>query len=89
MPNEEASTEFNVDSLNEKFKTLIRGLGINNRKGTLRYQFEVDFAYALNELDSCPAYLKGKMYDKASNILSSLITTLRNKDKEPKAAAAA
>lgn len=75
------NTSFNYDlhitELNDRFYRLIKQLGSNNEKGSKRYELEVDFAYALHEIKICPPYLQGKMFDKASGILSSLINMLR------------
>ena len=72
---------FNADShvkeLNERFSRLIKNLGMSNKKGTDRYNFEVDFSYALNEIQTCPNYMQGKMFDKASSVVNALITHLR------------
>lgn len=66
-----------VKELNERFGRLIKQLGTNNRKGSARYDFEVDFTYALREIQNCPKYLQGKMFDKASGVVSALINQLR------------
>jgi len=83
------NAEVHVKELNERFSRLVKNLGANNRriysteksqfadKGTDRYNFEVNFAYALNEIEQCPAYMQGKMFDKASVIVSRLITHLK------------
>lgn len=84
---------FNADShvkeLNERFSRLIKNLGSNNRRiyseekgqflyeGSDRYRFEVDFSYALNEIQKCPPYMQGKMFYKASNVVSNLINHLK------------
>jgi len=76
LPNFNA--ELHVKELNERFGRLIKNLGPNNRKGTERYSFEVSFAYALNEIDQSPTYMQGKMFDKASSIVSKLISALKS-----------
>lgn len=80
---------FNYDvhmkELNERFGRLIKQLGPNNRKdwktdpptSSIRYDFEVDFMYALHEVRECPSYLQGKMFDQASGIVSALINQLK------------
>ena len=83
---------FNADShvkeLNERFARLIKNLGSNNRRfysmekgayvdeGSERYNFEVEFAYAINEIMLGPVYMQGKMFDKAAGIMNSLINRI-------------
>ena len=89
---------FNADShvkeLNERFGRLIKNLGNNNRRtfsqekgefideGSDRYNFEVDFAYALNEIKMGPVYMQGKMFDKAAGVVNSLINHIKELEKE-------
>lgn len=78
--------DVHVKELTERFNRLIKQLGPNNRKdwnanppvGSIRYDFEVDFTYALNEIKNCPQYLQGKMFDQASGIVSALINQLKH-----------
>ena len=81
MSKQNQTLSFNADShvkeLNERFSRLIKNLGMSNKKGTDRYNFEVDFSYALNEIQTCPNYMQGKMFDKASSVVNALITHLR------------
>lgn len=70
--------DVHVKELVERFNRLIKQLGPNNKKGTIRYDFEVDFTYALNEIKNCPPYLQGKMFDQASGIVSALINQLKH-----------
>jgi hypothetical protein len=72
------NAELHVKELNERFSRLIKNFGTNNRKGSDRYNFEVAFAYALNDIDQCPSYMQGKMFDKATSIVSRLIAALKN-----------
>lgn len=78
--------EAHLKELCAKFARLVRNLGFNNAKGTVRHQFEVDFAYAVREVSDCPNYLRAKMLDKVSNIIANLITHLKQ-TAEPKAEA--
>lgn len=55
--------------LNDRFSWLVMTLGPNNKVGSQRHQFEVDFAYSLNELENSPRYIQGKMYDQAVSIV--------------------
>lgn len=83
--------------LNEKFGRVVKQLGSNNRrtwsktkgayieKGSPRYEAEVNFAYALNELTACPVYLQSKMFDLATNVVNNLINSLKQEEK-PEAA---
>lgn len=77
----EAPAVFNYDShareLSERFNRLIKQLGPLNKKGTLRYNFEVDFTYAMDEVTRCPPYLQGKMFDKASSVVNALVNHLK------------
>lgn len=70
--------DVHVKELVERFNRLIKQLGPNNKKGTIRYDFEVDFTYALYEIKNCPPYLQGKMFDQASGIVSALINQLKH-----------
>lgn len=66
-----------VKDLNERFGRMIKQLGPNNRRGSPRYEFEVNFAYALNEIANCPFYLQGKMFDLASAMVNSLMSQVK------------
>lgn len=83
---------FNYDThkteISSRFGRLIKQLGPNNKKGSTRYNFEVEFAYAINELEHCPRYLQGKMYDALTGIVSSLIAHLRSRETEAEQAPA-
>jgi len=70
-----------VSDLNSEFSVLIDQLGINNRCGSQRYRFEVDFAYALNEVEMCPTYLQRKMFDDARSIVNQLSASLKAREK--------
>lgn len=48
------------------------------RTPSIRYEFEIDFMYALNEIKNCPPYLQGKMFDNASSIINALINQLKH-----------
>jgi hypothetical protein len=77
------NAEVHVKELNERFSRLIKNFGANNKKGTDRYNYEVQFAYALNEISQAPTYMKGKMFDRASNIVSKLIAQLKTQGDTP------
>jgi hypothetical protein len=77
------NSTLHVKELNERFGRLIKNFGSNNRKGTERYNFEVAFAYALNEIEQCPDYMQGKMFDKATSIVSRLISALKTQSEQP------
>lgn len=80
---------FNQDealrSLREKFARLIVRLGANNSRGTRRHDFEVEFCYAVRELEACPPYLAGKVFDRVANVCNALFQTVRSDagDAEP------
>lgn len=61
-----------ICSLREKFIRLIDRLGPANGKGTKRYQFEVDFCYAMREFEDSPPYLAGKMFERVADVCTSL-----------------
>lgn len=89
MANHAHNTTFNenhVKELNDRFGRLVKNLGFSNKKGTERYEFEVSFAHALNEINQCPVYMQGKMFDKASSILSRVINALKIQNEESKTA---
>lgn len=71
-----------VRDLNERFNRLIKQMGANNKKGSTRYDLEVDFAYAINEIDNCPVYLQGKMIDLANEIVTNLVETIKQLKEE-------
>lgn len=88
--NKPTTIVFNYDThvkeLTERFGRLIKQLGPNNKKdwsakpepvASVRYEFEVDFAYALHDLKVAPLYLQGKIFDQASGIVSVLISHLK------------
>lgn len=75
-----------VKELQERFNRLVKELGWTSKttkgsyeKGTERYKFEVDFVYAIREIELAPAYLKGKVFDKALNIVNSLIGRIKTR----------
>lgn len=83
------NAESHIKELNERFGRLIKNLGANNRRvfsmetgsfvdsGSDRYNFEVDFAHALNEISMGPVYMQGKMFDKAAGIVNDLINHIK------------
>lgn len=75
-----------VSELNERFGRLVKQLGTSNKKGSPRYEYEVNFSYALHEILNCPIYLQGKMFDRASMIVNNLLITLLKQPKETPAA---
>lgn len=84
------NAELHVKELSERFSRLIKNLGMNNRRifsisklkffdeGSERYRFEVDFSHAMHELENCPPYMKGKMFDRASGVVNGLINALKD-----------
>jgi hypothetical protein len=72
--------EAHVTELKERFARLIKQLGANNKKGSDRYQFEVDFSYAMYDVETAPPYLQGKMFDQASSVVSALINYLKRNE---------
>ena len=82
--------DVHVKELVDRFNRLIKQLGPNNRKdwksnppvASPRYQFEVDFAYALRELADCPTYLRGKMFDQASGVVNALVNYLKQQKQQ-------
>lgn len=81
---------FNQDealkSLREKFARLIGRLGANNGKGSRRYEFEVEFCYAVRELEECPPYLSGKLFDRVANVCNALAQTIKTEQEQPQRA---
>ena len=74
------NTELHVKELNERFKHLIKNnFGTINTKGSQRYDLEVSFAYALNEIKNSPSYMQGKAFEKASGIVGRLIASVNSK----------
>lgn len=71
--------ENHLNELQERFGRLIKKMGPSNKKGTLRYNYEVEFMYAINEIRICAPYLQGKMFENATNVVSSLINLINLK----------
>lgn len=71
------NAELHLKELNDKFGRLIKNFGANNKKGSERYNLEVNFAYAMHEIQQSPPYMQGKMFDKATNMVSRMIGSLR------------
>ena len=80
--------EDHVKELKERFARLIWSLGPNRSKGTKRYDYEVDFAYALNDLEQGPPYLRGKLFEKANAVANSLVAYIKTMKPEDQAVAA-
>lgn len=76
--------ETHIKELQERFGRLIKKMGPNTRKGTLRYNYEVEFMYSLNEIRLCPPYLQGKMFENASTIVTSLVNLIQLKQSSEK-----
>ena len=74
------NTEIHIKEINERFGRLIKNFGSNNRKGTDRYNFEVNFTYAIREVEQSPTYMQGKMFDKTTSIISRLINALKTQN---------
>lgn len=84
-------TDAMIRDVCEKFGRLIKTLGINNSSGigwqnnqsrrrrppTDRYRFEVEFAYALNELQRGPYCMRTRLYDELSQVVIRLIEHLK------------
>lgn len=87
--------DVHVKELVDRFNRLIKQLGPNNRKdwkadpptASPRYQFEVDFTYAVREIKDCPSYLQGKMFDQASGVVNALVNHLKQQQKPAEAEA--
>lgn len=85
---------FNADNrvkeINERFNRLIKNVDQSNtrrfsmqkmafiEKGTDRYQFEVDMAYAINEVMKAPSYMQGKTFESAAGVVNRLIEYLKD-----------
>jgi len=70
-----------LSELKERFARQIRFLGIKNTKGSPRYQFEVDFCHALNDLEQGPPYLRSKLFERPNNVINRLITFIKTIEK--------
>jgi hypothetical protein len=62
-----------IADLKDRFARLVWALGPNRGRGTIRYTYEVDFAYALNEIEQGPLYFRGKLVERATAIVNSLV----------------
>ena len=54
-----------------------------NGRGTERFNLEVDFAYLQDEFDHGPTYLRPKLIDRMSGIISTVITRLKEQKEQP------
>jgi len=72
------NVEQHLKELNERFTKTIKGFGSNNRKGSPRYNHEVDFSYSIDELVNAPFYLQGKIFETISQFIDSLIDSLKS-----------
>ncbi len=68
--------------INARFGRLVRNLGYANDKTTLRYKFETDFAYALNEIEKAPPYIPQKFVDRAGQIVDELVKAINVKSQD-------
>lgn len=82
------SYDEHVKELKEKFSRLIRKLGRENARGTKRHEFEVNFAYALHELELGPAYLRGKLFEQANDVANALVVHVKTLTKTEEEATA-
>lgn len=80
------SYDEHVKELKEKFARLIRKLGAKNTAGSKRHEFEVNFAYALHELEMGPLYLRGKLFEQANDVTNALVTHAKTLKEEEVAA---
>jgi hypothetical protein len=76
-----------LKELKERFARHIHLLGWKNTKGSKRYDFEVDFMFALNDLEQGPPYLRGKLFERPNAVINRLVA--HAKTLEPKAQQAA
>ena len=77
-------SETHTKELSERFGRLIKKLGPVNKKGSLRYNYEVEFMYALNEIMLSPPYLQGMMFENANNVINSLVNLIQLKQNSDK-----
>ena len=81
---QESSFSFNFEpyekELFERFDRLIKNVNGISKKGNQRYAFEVDFMYAWHEIKNSPPHLQGKLFEKANNVIASVINYLRNQE---------
>jgi hypothetical protein len=73
-------TDEQVKDLKDKFALLVRKLGAKNTKGTDRYKFEVDFAYAIDAFDNGPKYFKSKLFEQANAVVNALTAKVKSID---------
>jgi hypothetical protein len=66
-----------LSELKERFSRHIRFLGVKNTKGCKRYDFEVDFCHALNDLEQGPIYLRGKLFERPNNVINRLVSHIK------------
>ncbi len=64
--------DLQVQEINNEFKNRTKALGYDNTKGTLRHKYEVDFAYALNDIRWAPIYIAQKFVDRLESIVVNL-----------------
>ena len=71
--------EINAENIRikEKFARLIARCGLNNSKGTKRYDWEIMFCYLSREIDDGPEYLLGKNIENLSELCNELALSFK------------
>ena len=49
-------------------------VGVDNSKGTVLYQYQVDFCYLINSIQRDPAHVAVKQIQEANNLIAELET---------------
>ena len=78
MQNEYEVNAENTRIVKEKFSRLISRCGMNNIKGTKRYEWEIKFCYLSREIDDCPDYLVGKNIENLVELCNELSLTFKD-----------
>lgn len=68
-----------LNDLKERFARNIWKLGGKNVVGTKRYELEVEFAYAIDEIERGSIYSRGKAFERANSIINSIFAEVQPK----------
>lgn len=70
------NTKDQIKKLNDSFHHVTRSLGKNNSKGTLLYDYQVDFAYLLDSIEHGPVFQIPFLINKAEQHIRNISTQI-------------
>lgn len=75
------NTKEQVKKLNDAFHHVTRSMGKNNVKGTTLYQYQVDFAYLLDNIERGPTFQIPFLIYQAENLIRTIAATNNSNQK--------